>query len=126
MKINPLTSGVPYLRLVQTKDDAHSREDAEQRRQNKGDHSEEKQEPRSDTEMSQAVDKALETFSADPQTRASGLAAAAEGSGPGLRVVLKDAQGKVVRQFTGEEFLRLREAAAQDHRARGKILDQKY
>ncbi len=74
--------------------------------------------PYSEQQMSEAV--AL--FAADPQSRANGLQASTEGAGPGLRVTLKNSDGNVIRQFTGEEFMRLRETVTQ---GRGKILDQK-
>lgn len=68
------------------------------------------------------VDTAVEAFAQDSAVLANGLNAAVEGQGPGLRVTLKDGRGAVVRQFTGEEFVRLREAAAGP---RGKLLDKK-
>lgn len=80
----------------------------------------EKREPADEKQVAQAV----ESFQVDAQAAAHGLQAAVEGQGPGLRVVLKDGSGAVVRQLSGEEFLRLREATAQGLR-RGKILDQK-
>jgi hypothetical protein len=51
--------------------------------------------------------------------------ASVSGKGPGLRVVLRDQGGGIIRQLSGEEFLRLREAAAEAGTRRGKILDQK-
>ncbi len=71
------------------------------------------------------VDQAIQSFDGDARNRALGLKAVREGTGPGLRVVLKDGYGAVVRQFTGEEFLRVREAASLDGKGRGRILDQK-
>lgn len=70
----------------------------------------------------EAVVTAVDAFSQDSAVVANGLNAAVEGQGPGLRVTLKDGRGAVVRQFTGEEFVRLREAAAGP---RGKLLDKK-
>jgi len=67
------------------------------------------------------IDQAVESFSKDSQ----GLHAQVSGQGLGLKVTLTDGSGAVVRQLTGEEFVRLREAAGTDTRARGKILDQK-
>ncbi len=58
----------------------------------------------------------------DDGITAHGLIPEVQGTGPGLRVTLKDGRGAVVRQFTGEEFLRLREAATGN---RGKLLDKK-
>jgi len=77
-------------------------------------------------EAKKKVAAAVESFSSDQQAQASGIQAFVENSqGPGLRVVLKDCNGTVVRQLSGEEFLRLREATANGSPRRGKILDQK-
>jgi len=70
------------------------------------------------------VNAAMENFQADQQTRAQGIAAEVQGSGPGLKVVLKDGSGATIRSLSGEEFLRLREAT-HDVRVAGKIFDQK-
>ncbi len=60
------------------------------------------------------------------ETQPQGLHADVVGHAPGLRVVLKDVRGQVIRQFSGEEFLKLRANSTTDARARGKILDRKY
>lgn len=75
--------------------------------------------------LPQKVTEAIESFQADEATVANGLKASIEGHGPGLRIILKDINGGVVRQFTGEEFLKLRSAAAPGAHRNGKILDQK-
>ncbi len=71
------------------------------------------------------IEAAIESFRTDIDAQANGLSASVEGTGPGLRIVLKDVNGGVVRQFTGEEFIKLRNAVGRDFHARGKILDQK-
>lgn len=71
------------------------------------------------------VNQAIDAFANDPQTQANGIQATATGTGPGLRVVLKDGSGAVIRQLSGEEFVRLREELSGDSHSRGKILDQK-
>lgn len=75
------------------------------------------------------VDAAVRDFVEDSQAQANGLSASTVGHGHGLRVILKGADGVVVRQFTGEEFVRMREAVGKASGkaapARGKILDQK-
>jgi hypothetical protein len=71
------------------------------------------------------VSAAVEAFQKDAQTQAAHLTAVVNGRGPGLRVVLKDPNGTVVRQFTAREFLEMRQATRTDGRIRGKILDQK-
>lgn len=72
------------------------------------------------------LEKAVRDFGEDVQTQANGLIASAEGHGPGLRVVVKGSDGSVIRQFTGEEFLRLRESVNKVRTGTGKILDQKF
>ena len=72
------------------------------------------------------VRAAVEGFERELAAAAQGLQASVTGHGPGLKVVLKDGTGGVVRQFSGEEFLKLREAASSCGEARrGKLLDQK-
>jgi uncharacterized FlaG/YvyC family protein len=71
------------------------------------------------------VSKAIDAFGSETAAVQNGLKASLRGDGPGLKVVLKDGSGAVIRQFTGEEFLKLREEVAKEGRSRGKILDQK-
>lgn len=71
------------------------------------------------------VDQAVEAFQHEMENQANGLSASVEGTGPGLKVVLKDESGSVVRQFSGDEFVKMRKTATKDGRVRGKILDQK-
>jgi uncharacterized FlaG/YvyC family protein len=74
-------------------------------------------------EAAAKVNSAVESFGEEAASLAPDLSTSVEGKGPGLRVTLKDGRGAVVRQFTGEEFVRLREAAAGT--SRGKLLDKK-
>ena len=74
---------------------------------------------------SEKLNAAIDSFSQDSQAQTNGLRVEKEGQGPGLRVVLRDGSGAVVRQFTGEEFVQLREAAMQDAKPRGRLLDRK-
>ncbi len=74
---------------------------------------------------SEKLNAAIDSFSQDSQAQTNGLRVEREGQGPGLRVVLRDGSGAVVRQFTGEEFVQLREAAMQDAKPRGRLLDRK-
>ncbi len=101
--------------------DAPKREHARDE-QPKKDSREEDEKPFSASLDEGVVGSAVEAFSHDSAVLANGLNAAVEGQGPGLRVTLKDGRGAIVRQFTGEEFIRLREAAAGP---RGKLLDKK-
>jgi len=72
------------------------------------------------------VNEAVESFQADILAQSNGLSASVIGNGPGLRVVLKDGSGAVVRQLSGAEFLKLRESGSKEDRTPGKILDQKF
>ena len=74
---------------------------------------------------SEKVSAAIDSFSQEAQAQSNGLRVEQEGQGPGLRVVLRDGMGAVVRQFTGEEFVQLREAAMQEAKPRGRLLDRK-
>lgn len=71
-----------------------------------------------------ALEAAVDGFTEDQTNLSHGISAIAEGSGPGLRVVLKDQQGGILRSVSGEEFLRLREAVSSGRKS-GRILDQK-
>lgn len=70
------------------------------------------------------VTAAVEKFAGDEAALAAGITAQPQGSGPGLRVVLKDSAGGILRSVTGEEFLKLRQAANSGQKS-GRILDQK-
>ena len=74
------------------------------------------------------VSAAIEKFVGDEATMTAGITAQitsqGEGTGPGLRVVLKDPSGGVLRSVSGEEFLKLREAINSGRKS-GRLLDQK-
>lgn len=70
------------------------------------------------------VQEAIHSFADDDKNKGLGITAAQEGSGPGLRVVLKDNQGGILRNISGEEFLKLKEAASSGNKS-GRLLDQK-
>lgn len=70
------------------------------------------------------VQNAISAFSQDEMNKVSGIRAEAEGHGPGLKVILKDASGGMLRAVSGEEFLKLLEAATQGQRS-GRLLDRK-
>jgi hypothetical protein len=72
----------------------------------------------------ESVEAAVDGFDGDETNQAHGITAEAHGQGPGLRVVLKSAEGGVLRSVSGEEFLKLREAVAAGAKS-GRILDQK-
>ncbi|MGK5084510.1 hypothetical protein WDW37_14540 [Bdellovibrionota bacterium FG-1] len=81
---------------------------------------------RADQELDpQVVDQALASFQADSTMQSSGLSAVVEGTGPGLRIAVKDVNGTILREFSGEEFLKMRDSKTKGSPNRGKILDQK-
>lgn len=72
----------------------------------------------------ETVDAAIEQFAGEESTLTAGISAESSGNGPGLKVVLKDPSGGVLRSVSGEEFLKLREAATSGRKS-GRILDRK-
>jgi len=77
-------------------------------------------------ELRQKIDSEIERFAADELAQQRGLHARCEGEGPGLKVLLEDGGGNVIRRMTGEEFLQIRQrATAQMTLNRGKLLDRK-
>src|SRR4051812_37930178 len=97
-----------FINRVQEKKDSGGNPQGQAQDQNP--QQEQKQEPEVPV-TSETVGAAIDAFQGDVQAQENGLSASMEGKGPGLRVVLKDGRGATVRQFTGEEFLKLREAA---------------
>lgn len=120
LKVQPNHFAFATLERVRKNDDATGKERREQG--SPGSQDERKKDEKGDFDL-ERLGQAIDDFGADPSTQAHGLNASQEGRGPGLRVTLKDGSGAVVRQFTGEEFLRLREAARAP--ARGRLLDKK-
>ena len=92
--------------------------------QNAYERQQQKKDDPQDPPTEQEVLKAVETYGLDETNHEHGITASPEGQGPGLRVILKDASGGVLRAVSGEEFLKLREAVKNGSRS-GRILDQK-
>lgn len=79
-------------------------------------------------EQIQSIEKAIHEFASEAQSQNHGLKASfkqTSAGSPGLRVILSDVDGNVIRNFSGDEFLKLRKKGASDNRGRGKLLDQK-
>ncbi len=128
MKIQSILGALGYRPKVREKQDGQSSQHQSSSHSGDSGHSgqeSEKDQDSSKEASSAKVGKAVQDFQADALAQANGLSASMEGAGPGLRVVLKDGGGVVVRQLTGEEFLKLRQATSKDQKSRGKILDQK-
>jgi uncharacterized FlaG/YvyC family protein len=127
MKINSITAGsMGYpsrVREFQTELEKASSQDRE--RQQNHDQTPKQNDENPQSSKSENLEQAVEAFSAEQQVQANGLSASVTGIGPGLKVVLRDEQGSIVRQLTGDEFLKLREAAFGNGPTPGKILDQK-
>jgi hypothetical protein len=124
MKVNspsPLFVAFDRLRTNEASGDAQKRERSKDG--SPDDAKDEKQDPKESPEVFAAeLNTAVDEFAQADAVAANGLQAEVVGQGPGLRVTLKDGRGAVVRQFTGEEFLRLRDAASA---GRGRLLDKK-
>lgn len=73
----------------------------------------------------ETLNQALESFQAENALHGAGIKAARVGDGPGLKILLQDSHGVLIKQFTGEEFLKLRQSAQLGPHVRGKILDHK-
>jgi hypothetical protein len=127
MKIQPVLNSVGYSTAVHVKKDGQSSQHHHSGSHGFSDeHSESFDESESDdTSDSQEIKKAIASFQEDPQTLSNGLNANMETDGPGLKVVLTDKEGLIIRQFSGEEFVKLREAVSSDGPTCGKILDRK-
>jgi hypothetical protein len=127
MKINPKFETLQYPLRVREKTDSPSN----QQKQNSDPEREPQGSPENPEEFNgedlhpERLGKALESFKVDQQAQSNGLEAKIEGTGPGLKVVLKDSAGGVIRQFTGQEFVQLREISSKGGQTRGKILDRK-
>lgn len=122
MRIGSLRAMFPFLDRVQEKQDSSQSQQEGQHQQFQ--EKKETQTPHVEVN-SQELESAIEAFSHEQSVQMTGLRAALVRSGPHLKVLLKDGSGAMIRQFTGEEFLQLREEAKKDARSRGKILDQK-
>lgn len=129
MKVNASSSSLAILNRIKDRDGSaqehyHAPDgEGQKKNENKQAYS------HSDAEILEVTDErvqsAIANFQKDENMAAAGLSVVAEGRLPGLKIYLKDVSGNTVRQFSAEEFLKLRDSSSQDHRARGKILDQK-
>lgn len=127
MKLKSTESTQPIFSNV---DRVHEKRNAEGfsdefKRQNQDDQKKQKQEePNKKVNVTdQEVHQALETFG--NQKLSQELDATAQGSGQDLKVMLKDKNGKLIRQMTGAEFVDLKQTLEKQGAAIGKMLDQK-
>lgn len=123
-----LTGAIAYPPIVREKHDGGGpgQEKSQNSEKQKGDSpSQQESDENSQAFDEQLVGQAVAEFQADKQAQASGLSASVNGHGPGLKVVLRDGSGGVVRQLSAEEFLKLRQALSKESHLPGKILDQK-
>jgi uncharacterized FlaG/YvyC family protein len=125
MKIHSLTGAIGYSTRIREKSDGQTPEnafqDSKEQREEEQRHKEQLNSPVS----LEQVTEAAAAFQADEQAKLNGLNVSVHTAAPGLKVVLKNELGDVVRQLTGEEFLKLRESSAGFTKIQGKILDQK-
>ncbi len=129
MKIQPLSrffNGVGFSRknLVELNTQQEHPSQDHSRKEDQAD--EKNQELESNPEVNpEKLDQEIRSFQSDILSQNLGLYLNQEGHGPGLRIILKDPAGNVVRSFSEAEFLRLRQETSRDGRHCGKILDQK-
>jgi hypothetical protein len=131
MKINSFNNVIPFSSALKSKRNegdggaANQQYDPNQTRKDK-DSEEEKQRRQPKEVDAVQVNDAVASFHLDAVSQANGLSAVIEGSGPGLKIAVKDINGTILKQFTGEEFLLLRSPDSPNtSRPRGKILDRK-
>ena len=128
MKIQSSNFTAAYAHLVREKQEGQSgfsREEKPPRNQDQGKSGDEDANSEPQNQSAEMVEEAVKAFQDDIQSQANGLTVGIVNEGPGLKVVLKDSQGGVIRQLSGEEFLRLREKLSTEGHQSGKILDLK-
>jgi uncharacterized FlaG/YvyC family protein len=130
MKIQSWTGNLGYFGSVREKQEGaqggYSRSSGDQKKK-ESEHQQEMSDSNFEDEnpSQEKMSEAVKEFSSDSQAQLNGLSASLEGSGPGLKVILKDGTGQVVRQFTGPEFVQLRNSVPKEGHSNGKILDRK-
>lgn len=125
MKIRPIIpDSLGYFQQVhEKKGDGSAGHQQRDPSQEQSPHSSQEETPIQVTD--EKITEAIESFQTDSQAKNLGISVQGVGQGPGLRIMLKDQKGKVLRQISAEEFLKLRESVQTTAAARGKILDQK-
>jgi uncharacterized FlaG/YvyC family protein len=71
------------------------------------------------------VSHAIEKFSKDEELSQHGIQMSMVGTGPGLKVILRDGSGAVIRQLSGEDFLRLKQLTDKDTHKHSRLLNTK-
>ena len=119
MKVQNFQDTLSSLTQVQSKSDSSQ--------SGKRDSSQDQNRQKDDREIKEVDDEqvvqAIDDFTSSKSMIARGITAQKMGEGPGLRVVLKDGSGAVIRQMTGEEFVELRSSVTQGKS--GQIIDRK-
>lgn len=119
MKIPAVTDIPRPIDRVNSKDETDTGSFEQERRKQEHDQNEDP----SVEVTEETVDQAIELFAKDQQALSAGLTAKRESGG---RISIADDQGQLIRQLSGEEFVRLRESIAKSSGESGKILDQKF
>lgn len=125
-----LKSFVPVQRKTSQQEGERSGKNADSRSSGKQDSSGEQEASEGKSSDNPQVDEeklkaAIDAFGHGTGEGEGNLQAEIEGHGPGLRVTLKDQKGAVIRQMSGEEFIKLRDSTRLEPHARGRILDRK-
>jgi hypothetical protein len=120
MKIGSYPSNVHTVNRVSEKSDSQDRSQSGGFER----HQEQKKEEKEFKVTIESVQQAIESFAADELNQTQGITASPEGAGPGLKILLKDHAGGILRSISGEEFLKLRDAVNSGQRS-GRLLDRK-
>ncbi|NDD91204.1 hypothetical protein EBZ37_03875 [bacterium] len=127
MKVNGFRELIPVARPLKAQTeggDGHGAAGYEHQNQKSDQHSDQKTpEGMTPEQERMAIEKAVADFEKESQSQQHGLHASIT---PGLRVVLTDVNGTVIRQLAPQDFLKLRQAGNGDSKGRGKLLDQKF
>lgn len=123
VKVNSLGFIHSYISKVRLKQEEHS-SDQGHPQHHPSEQDQSNSEQNSDSQLEE-LHQALSEFQNDQQAQAHGIQASQLNTDSGIKIVLKDSSGVVIRQLSGDDFIKLRQSNTQEPRVRGKILDQK-
>jgi hypothetical protein len=123
MKILPLIRSATSVESPRKKQDGggDGREAYQRQKKTEKDHPQE----RDPEQFERALSDAREEMERESSAVIPGLKTEVQGEGPGLRVVLKNADGSVIGQYSGEDFLELRSRVKDVTLKSGRLLDRK-
>lgn len=98
-------------------------DDSNEKKKDKKEDPSQKESQEKETQAYELSIQEAELQAAADALRLQGMTAEIYGKGPGLKVTLRDGMGSIVRQISGEEFVRMKEIA--DATRKGRVLDRK-